>query len=335
MLKWILASLKHQLYVDGAPGRSIKKPLNAFLGEIFRAQWTDGHATANLVSEQVSHHPPITAVYMWDEEHGIRGEGYSRVEMTYSSGVNIRQTGHAMLHIDKYNEEHLIFLPHCSVKGFMSGCMFPELNGTYHIVSSSGFVSEIVFSGTSLLGTGQRNAVKATMYRRDDPAKTPLYTISGCWNDSFTISKGSTGNVVEVWDPAKPENAVVEPTVEPVEEQDPWESRRAWQGVIAALRRGDFGDAVTEKSKVEKAQRLVRAAEKDRGDTKWEPLLFAPLSRRYEEFERLAPAVGWQTYADQTKGVWKVDREKAEGLKRPFHPGLTPLGREDTKGVNG
>lgn len=335
MLKWILASLKHQLYVDGAPGLSIKKPLNAFLGEIFRAQWTDGRATANLVSEQVSHHPPITAVYMWDEEHGIRGEGYSRVEMTYSSGVSIRQTGHAMLHIDKYNEEHLIFLPNCSVKGFMSGCMFPELNGTYHIVSSSGFVSEIVFSGTSLLGTGQRNAVKAIMYRRNDPAKTPLYTISGCWSDSFSISKGSTGDVVEVWDPARPENAVVEATVEPVEEQDPWESRRAWQGVTDALKRGDFGDAVTAKSKVEKAQRLMRVAEKENGDTKWEPLLFAPLFRRYEEFERLAPAVGWQTYADQTKGVWKVNREKAESLKRPFHPGLTPLGREDTKETSG
>ncbi|KAH6853748.1 hypothetical protein B0I37DRAFT_388048 [Chaetomium sp. MPI-CAGE-AT-0009] len=305
VLKWILASLKHQLYVDGAPGRSIKKPLNAFLGEIFRARWTDGSATANIVSEQVSHHPPITAVYMWDEEHGIRGEGYSRVEMTFSGSVSIRQTGHAMLHIDKYSEEYLIFLPNCSVKGFMSGSMFPELNGTYHIVSSSGFVSEIVFSGTSLLGTGQRNAVKATMYRRDDPSKTPLYTISGCRSD------------------------LSEAIVEPLEEQDPWESRRAWQGVIAALRRGDFGDAVTEKSKVEKAQRLMRAAEKEDGSTKWQPLLFAPLSRRYEEFERLAPAVGWQTFADQTKGVWKVNREKAESLGRPFHPGLTPLGRED------
>ncbi|KAH6650768.1 hypothetical protein F5144DRAFT_637998 [Chaetomium tenue] len=68
---------------SSTPGRSIKKPLNAFLGEIFRAQWTDGRATANLVSEQISHHPPITAVYMWDEEHGIRGEGYSRVEMLF------------------------------------------------------------------------------------------------------------------------------------------------------------------------------------------------------------------------------------------------------------
>ena len=60
------------------------------------------------MAEQVSHHPPVTAVYIWDDEHGIRGEGYSRVEMTFSGSVDIRQTGHAMLHIGRYDEDHLI-----------------------------------------------------------------------------------------------------------------------------------------------------------------------------------------------------------------------------------
>ncbi|KAK4122742.1 Oxysterol-binding protein [Parathielavia appendiculata] len=336
VLKWILASLKRQLYIDGGLGQGIKKPLNAFLGEIFRAEWSDGKATANLVAEQVSHHPPITAVYMWDDEHGIRGEGYARVEMTFSGSVDIRQTGHAMLHIDRYDEDHLIFLPSCKVSGFMSGALFPELSGTYHIVSSSGFVSEIVFSGTSLLGTGQRNAVKATLYRRNDPSKAPLYVIAGCWSDRLTIFKGSTtkGEVVEVWDPARPENGASEARVEPLESQDCWESRKAWQGVIAALRRGDFGDTVTEKSKVEKAQRLMRAAEKEEGTT-WQPLLFAPLSGPYEVFERLGSAVGWRLQADKTKGVWKVDRGEVKTLRRPFRPGLTPLGRETTETAKG
>ncbi|KAK4237661.1 hypothetical protein C8A03DRAFT_34364 [Achaetomium macrosporum] len=326
VLKWILASLRRQLYIDSAPGgHSIKKPLNAFLGEIFRAHWSDGKATSHLVSEQVSHHPPITAVYMWDDEHGIRGEGYARVEMTFSGGIDIRQTGHAMLHIDRYDEDYLIFLPNCSVRGFMSGVLFPELSGTYHIVSSSGFVSDIVFSGTTLLGAGQRNAVKATLYRRDDPLKTPLYVVSGCWSDRFTICDGRTGEVMDVWDPAQPENAAAETVVAPLEDQDCWESRKAWQGVISALRRGDFGDTVTEKSKVENAQRRMRAAEKESNVT-WQPLLFAPLSGGYEVFERLGSAVGWDLQADKTKGVWKVDRDKVKSLSRPFRPGLTPLG---------
>lgn len=325
VLKWILASLSSQLYIDGAPGHGIKKPLNAFLGEIFQAQWFDGKATSNLVSEQVSHHPPITAVYMWDDANGIRGEGYARVEMTFSGSVDIRQTGHAMLHIDNYDEDHLIFLPDCSTRGFMSGVLFPEISGTYHIVSSSGFVSEIVFSGTTLLGRGQKNAVNATTYRRDDPSKTPLYTTSGCWSDRFTIYKGSTTDVLEVWDPARTENAAATTTTPPLEEQDCWESRRAWKEVIAALRRHDFGDAVTAKSKIEEAQRHMRAAEKENKVT-WQPLLFAPLQGAYEVFERLGSAVGWDLKADRTKGVWKVQQERVSSFNRPFHPGMTPLG---------
>jgi hypothetical protein len=333
VLKWVLASLKNQLYVGGGPGQGIKKPLNAFLGEIFRASWSDGKATAHLVSEQVSHHPPITASYLYDDEHGIRGEGYARVEMTFSGSIDIRQVGHATLHIDRYDEDYLIFLPNCTVRGFMSGALFPELSGTYHIVSSSGFVSDVVFSGASLLGGGQRNSVKATLYRRDDPSKTPLYTVSGCWSEgSLTIYKGSgtNGEVVDVWDPTRPENALSEARVEPVESQDCWESRKAWQGVIAALRRGDMGDTVTEKSKVEKAQRVMRAAEKEKGIT-WQPLLFAPLAGEYELFDKLGPAVGWRLQADKTKGVWKIDREKVRNLRSPFHPGLTPLGPDPTE----
>lgn len=42
---------------------SEKKPLNPVLGELFYGQWADtkGRGETILVSEQVSHHPPITA----------------------------------------------------------------------------------------------------------------------------------------------------------------------------------------------------------------------------------------------------------------------------------
>jgi hypothetical protein len=59
ILKRFLLSLKRQFYIGG--GESLKKPLNPFLGELFIADYTDGDATAHLVTEQVSHHPPITA----------------------------------------------------------------------------------------------------------------------------------------------------------------------------------------------------------------------------------------------------------------------------------
>lgn len=325
VLKWILISLRSQFYVGYVPGHGIKKPLNAFLGEIFRASWSDDKASANLICEQVSHHPPITAVYMWNDEYGIRGEGYSRVEMTFSGSVDIRQIGHAMLHIDKFDEDYLIPLPSCTTRGFLSGKLYPEIDGLYTIISSSGFVSEIKFHGPGMFGGGQVNQFRATMYRRDDPDKKALYTISGSWSDKFSIYKGDTDQVIEVWDQEKKAQTTVEACCAPLEEQDSWETRKGWQFVTDALRKGDFGTAVEEKSKVEQAQRMMRANEK-KGGTVWKPLLFSPLEGSYEVFDRLASAVDWKLEVDKTKGVWKINRDKVRDLKSPFRPGVTPLG---------
>lgn len=62
VLKWFLGSLKHQQYAGRSEQDGIKKPLNAFLGELFLGSWEDEEAgETRLVSEQVSHHPPVTA----------------------------------------------------------------------------------------------------------------------------------------------------------------------------------------------------------------------------------------------------------------------------------
>jgi len=66
-----LACLKRQQYAGQDVDAGIKKPLNAFLGELFFAEWDDEGSVTKLVSEQVSHHPPITACRLWNEEAGV------------------------------------------------------------------------------------------------------------------------------------------------------------------------------------------------------------------------------------------------------------------------
>lgn len=263
---------------------------------------------------------------MWDDEHGIRGEGYTLVEMTFSGSVDIQQTGHAVVHIDRYDEDFLIPLPNAKVKGFLSGRLYPELGGTYHIISSTGFISEIRFSGQSLL-RGERNSVEATMYRRNDDAKSPLYFVSGQWSDTFTIWDSRTGQVIETYDTNVEVNIPAELRLADLKDQDPWESRKAWKGVISALKSGNFGETVDEKMKIEKAQREMRILEA-RKDQVWQPLLFGPLQGEYELFSRLGSATGWELQREKTKGVWKVDAEKARTLqsRRPFRGDLTPVG---------
>jgi oxysterol-binding protein-related protein 9/10/11 len=54
VLKWYLSALNSQQYPNGDKTEGVKKPLNAFLGELFIAEWDDGETgKTKLISEQV------------------------------------------------------------------------------------------------------------------------------------------------------------------------------------------------------------------------------------------------------------------------------------------
>lgn len=263
---------------------------------------------------------------MWDEAHGISGQGYSRVEMTFANGVSMRQYGHLVVHIDEYDEDYLIPAPAVAVKGFLSGKLYPEINGTYSIESSSGFVSEMRFSGQGFLG-GERNKVDAIIYRRGDSSKRPLFSVSGHWSGILTFRDCATGEVIETFNTNAKENAGVDIHIDDVEQQDPWESRRAWKNVISALRCGEMGKTIDEKSKIENAQRKMRV-EETKNRQVWRPLVFSPLQGGYKLFDQLGVPNGWALEDYKTKGVWKVDVEFARTLrhKRPYRGSLLPTG---------
>ena len=56
-----------------------------------------------------------------------------------------------------------------------------------------------------------------------------------------------------------PENRPVPIKIDSVAEQDPWESRKAWQGVLTGMEYGDMRQVLTEKTNIEQAQRQMRA----------------------------------------------------------------------------
>lgn len=319
VLKWFLSSLRTQFYLGGDTSIALKKPLNSFLGEIFVGTWTDGGATTKLVTEQVSHHPPITACHMVDEEHAISAEGYSRVEMTFDGNINIKQFGHATIHIDEFDEDYLIPFPDARVKGLLSGHLYPELVGKYAIVSSSGYVCEINFSGKGYF-SGAKNAFTAMMYQKSDAAKTPIYIVEGQWSDEFSIRQSE--RVIETVDTASPPAKVIYP-----ETEDSWETRSAWRNTIDALRSGNMKVAGIEKSKLEEAQRAMRRKEVAQ-EKEWKPVFFSTKGQDEERssFESLASDTNWQLHFEKTKGIWSFDAEKAERAATPYHDSLTPCG---------
>lgn len=91
VLKWFLSSLQGQQYAGRDPKDGIKKPLNAILGEVFIGDCGPPEDETKMVAEQVSHHPPVTACYLWNDQHGVRAEGYTRqVSHADSAGTTIQ-----------------------------------------------------------------------------------------------------------------------------------------------------------------------------------------------------------------------------------------------------
>lgn len=322
VLKWFLASLKAQQYAGREPKDGVKKPLNAFLGELYLGEIIqDGEDTTKIVSEQVSHHPPVTACYLWNDKYGVRAEGYTRQEITFNGSVNIQQIGHAILHVDKYNEDYLIPLPNVSVKGILTGSPYPELDGHYTITSTSGYSATIDFSGKGFLGFGgKKNAVHAAIFKHDDKDKY-LYTVEGCWTESFTF-KDADDNVFDTYDvntaPVTPCKTL------PVEQQDPWESQRAWNDVIRGIHAGNMRVVADSKSKLEQAQRQMRK-QPGLSEDEWKPIFFTK-NTEHKIAQQLHQTIGKDLNIEGTRGIWRFNHDTAADLERPWRKELTPAG---------
>ncbi|KAK4245617.1 hypothetical protein C7999DRAFT_42836 [Corynascus novoguineensis] len=331
VLKWFLTTLKQQYASRSEQYGNEKKPLNPFLGELFLGKWEDSAGTTELISEQVSHHPPATAYNITNIPSGVRLEGYNAQKASFSKTINIKQIGHAVLTVPVPSatepDTYLITLPSLHIEGLIFGAPFIELEGSSYITSSTGFTAKIDYSGKGWL-SGKKNSFTATLYPTGKE-KDVLFNISGQWTKSFEIHSGpakhnSKDNLVEEWDPLP----LSELIVAPLEKQHPLESRRAWSKVSAAIAKGDLDTVSVEKSKIENAQREMRAKERAEGRT-WERRYFTARNDTPDPvLTTLGPAVGLPEKgdADKTGGLWRFDSSKFETAKKE-----PPLSEEDAR----
>jgi hypothetical protein len=320
VLKYFIGTLRNQQYAGRQEKDGVKKPLNAFLGELFLGRWSDKtHGETRLIAEQVSHHPPVTACYLSNEKHGVRAQGFTQQEITFSGNVNIKQKGYVLLHLDKVEEDYLIPVPDVKVKGLLGGTPYPELQGNYSLISSSGYISRLTFAGKNMFGSGQKNRLEAKLYHTDRPDET-LYTVTGAWNGKLTFHDTRSGEEIDTFDANNLTSENVE--VADLVDQDPWESRKAWGEVISSLHRGDMRRVVNAKARIEEGQRHMREAEQARGEP-WQAVFFRKVDRD-PVFEKLSALDPGSFKVDTTGGFWKANWDAIKNAKKPYHGDLLP-----------
>ncbi|KAK9373584.1 uncharacterized protein V1513DRAFT_459589 [Lipomyces chichibuensis] len=303
VLRWFIATLKGQYTSRNEALGSEKKPLNPFLGELFLGKWeTELEGTTILVSEQVSHHPPVTAYAIYNDAYGIELQGYNGQKASFSTTMlNVRQVGHAVLYIKKFDEYYYISLPTLHIEGLFYGAPYVELEQKTLIQSSSGYRASIEYSGKGYF-SGKKNTFKAKLYAPDESSL--LYTISGQWSGNSTIVNEKKESDSAFYDAT--EHKVVPLIVKPLVQQAEYESRRAWEKVATAVQVMDYDTIHVEKSKIENQQRELRKKEKEEGVV-WQ--------RRYFELiedEGPLKEVAELAGVEPDEKVWRFNREAFE-----------------------
>lgn len=340
MLKWLLNTLKQQYCSRSEKLGSEKKPLNPFLGELFLGTWDDEFGQTRLVSEQVSHHPPVTAYCITNDKYRIRLQGYNGQKASFSRTIHVKQIGHALLTLhppgSEKPETYLITLPALHIESLIYGAPFVELGKYIHIASSSGYVAKLDFAGRGWL-SGKKNSFTASVWKEGEGSeKNPKYSADGQWSDTFTLKEGEGKKAKEI-ETFRPGNMKLSRlNVVPLEEQDVFESRKAWAKVARSIEKGDMDAASYFKSRIENAQRALRKKEQEeRRD--WDRVFFSQANAKDEDeitFQNLVKLLSgmglssWEGVApDKTAGVWRYDEKKAAQATTPFHQeGMQAMG---------
>lgn len=172
--------------------------------------------------------------------------------------------------------------------------------------------------------SGKKNHVEAGIYRLDDTKrKEAIYTAEGCWSESFAF-KDAKGNDIESYDVSSAPSA--EFRTAPLEKQDPWESRKAWNGVISSIHSSDMKGVAQHKDELESAQREMRKKSETSEDN-WKAVYFRK-ENTDPVAEKLLGAIGQKLDSAGTVGCWRYDKEAAEKVQSQgsLRGGLTPFG---------
>ena len=280
VVRWFISTLKSQYCSRNESMGSEKKPLNPFLGEVFVGKWEHEEplGTTYCLSEQVSHHPPVTAYSIFNDTNKVSLQGYNQAKLNFSSAMlSVKQFGHALLKIGETNE-YLITLPTLHIEGLIAAAPYVELEGKTYIQGTAGHFAVIEYTGKGWM-SGKKNSFKCKIFEskqdHDNEGTKPLFVISGQWSGLSTIYTGDDEkkkkNPQTFYDADREAKDVL--SVKPIEEQSELESRRAWKDVAEAIKEGDFNKIHQTKTVLEEKQRSLRKQEEEAGH-KWETRWF-------------------------------------------------------------
>lgn len=161
----------------------LKKPFNPLLGETF--ELFNEEKGFRLISEQVSHHPPISAGYC--ESKNYKYWSNTNVKTSFwGKSIEFKPLGVAHLIINKYNDHFIYTKATSSAENLLIGNMYVDNHGEMNFTNLT--TNDTAVLNLKKRGWNNKNAYEATGVIKDS-AGNVLYKIKARWDKYLSVYK--------------------------------------------------------------------------------------------------------------------------------------------------
>lgn len=174
----------------------VTKPFNPLLGETF--EYVSHERGFRYVSEQVSHHPPISACHCESANYRLWAEVNVK-STTWGKSIELTPEGysHVVLKLADGQEEHYSWKKvKTSVNNIVVGKLWIDHHGEMKIAChETGVSCSLDFKATGWRTVGPKRIEGQVM----DPKGNIHYELHGFWNSRLTSTHCQSGDQLELW----------------------------------------------------------------------------------------------------------------------------------------
>nr|CAB3483520.1 unnamed protein product [Digitaria exilis] len=257
-------------------------PYNPVLGETHHVS----HGSLNVLLEQVSHRPPVSALHATAAGGEVRLVWcQSPVPKFHGASIEAAVRGRRELRLPRHGETYELDCPNLLIRLLPSPAV--EWSGDVRVVCvESGLEAEVSFcrSRRSFLGFGGGDArcVKGRILR--SASREIVYEIDGFWDRTVSLKDVSTGEVSVLYDAHRAIGNLTTPAVHDNKGVAASESAVVWGEVSDALLKKDWERARQAKRRVEDEARKLAKERNEKGEV-WMPKHFSLSQSKDGEWE--------------------------------------------------
>ncbi|KAI1773091.1 hypothetical protein F4818DRAFT_117859 [Hypoxylon cercidicola] len=248
----------------------------------------------SYLTEQTSHHPPVSAFYVSCPEKGLHARGFDQISAKFTGTAIKVSPGEHNLGIfitleRRNNETYQLKHPAAHLGGILRGSLSVSVGDFAYITCPQTKLKAILhYVEEGWLGRAQ-NKVEGVIFKydpenddkmriKDVPDSDVVARLGGAWKDKVVFTLGPKPMASQ---PPEKQITIIDlnPLVvapkllPPKEKQAEHESLTLWGGVTDAIMSKQFSKATNVKIELEEKQR-EKAKERERNNETWKPVFF-------------------------------------------------------------